>query len=128
MIRSKVKKALARARALQANSPGAARAERGKYVSLIQHTQSRFAQNYDGDQQSGVPPGFQFTVASCPETNWKMDGNDISELRNGSELCTADGASSPSGDFAGSTDGTLFAAAEPDGLCSMQKEPNGVAI
>ena len=39
----KGKKALARARALQANSPGAARAERGKYVSLIQHTQSRFA-------------------------------------------------------------------------------------
>ena len=57
-----------------------------------------------------------------------MDRNDLSELRNRSELCTADGASSLSGDCAGSVDETLLATAEPDGLCSMQDEPNGVAI
>jgi len=124
----KGKKALARARALQANSPSAARAERGKSVPLFQRTQTRLALNFDGDQQPGVPPGFQFTAATCPETDWKMDGNENSELRNGLELCDADGASSPSGDAAGSADGPLLAAAEPDGLCSMQEEPNGVAI
>jgi len=86
----KGKKALARARALQANSSGPARVERGKSPSLIHHTQTRPAQSYNGDQQPQVPPGFQFTAASCPETGCKVEGSDRREFRNGSSRSSCD--------------------------------------
>ena len=94
---------------------------------MIHTTQNRIAQIYDGDQTSGVPPGFQFTAAYCPETDRKMEGNDRRDIRKDSELYIADRGFAPSDGCVGSEGGATLAIAEPNIRCSTQEETNGVA-
>nr|POE49862.1 hypothetical protein CFP56_26778 [Quercus suber] len=70
----KGKKAIARARALQDNSPGSIKVAKGKVHSLTHHAQDRTTQNCDGDQQPWGSSGFQFTATPYPDLVCQDEG------------------------------------------------------
>ena len=72
----KGKKALACARALIVNSPGAVRAAKEKILSQNHHTQDRSTHSCDADQQPRISSKFQFTAATCLEVGLKVERRD----------------------------------------------------